>query len=288
MFGFQRVGDLCWAAGDMRARGFLLGGTAGRTTLNGEGLQHEDGHSHMISATVPNCISYDPTFGYEVAVIIEDGLRRMVEEQQDCYYYLTVMNENYTQPAIPEGAAPDIIKGMYLFRAGEKKSKALRVQLLGSGTIFREVIGAAELLKSDWGVESDLWSCPSFTELARDGMRVARESLMNPTAKRKLGHVETCLKDTTGPVIAATDYMRAYADQIRAFVERRYVVLGTDGFGRSDTREKLRRFFEVDRYYIAVAALKALSDEGALPASKVVDAMKKYGLDPAKPAPWTV
>jgi pyruvate dehydrogenase E1 component len=272
----------------MRARGFLLGGTAGRTTLNGEGLQHEDGHSHMISATVPNCISYDPTFGYEVAVIIQDGLRRMVAEQQDCYYYLTVMNENYTQPAMPEGAAPDIIKGTYLFRAGDKKSKAPRVQLLGSGTIFREVIAAAELLKNDWGVDSDLWSCPSFTELARDGMRVAREGLMNPTAKPRLGHVETCLKDTTGPVVAATDYMRAYADQIRAFVGRRYVVLGTDGFGRSDTREKLRRFFEVDRYYVTVAALKALADEGTLPPSKVADAMKKYGLDPAKPAPWTV
>jgi pyruvate dehydrogenase E1 component len=288
MFGFQRVGDLCWAAGDMRARGFLLGGTAGRTTLNGEGLQHEDGHSHMISATVPNCISYDPTFGYEVAVIIQDGLRRMVAEQQDCYYYLTVMNENYTQPALPEGAAPDIIKGMYLFRAGDKKSKAPRVQLLGSGTIFREAIAAADLLKSDWGVESDLWSCPSFTELARDGMRVARENLMNPTAKPKQGHVETCLKDSTGPIIAATDYMRAYGDQIRAFVPRHYVVLGTDGFGRSDTREKLRRFFEVDRYYVTVAALKALADEGTLPASKVADAMKKYGLDPAKPAPWAV
>jgi pyruvate dehydrogenase E1 component len=288
MFGFQRVGDLCWAAGDMRARGFLLGGTAGRTTLNGEGLQHEDGHSHMISATIPNCVSYDPTFGYEVAVIIQDGLRRMIADQQDCYYYLTVMNENYAQPAMPEGVAPDIIKGMYLFRAGEKKSKAPRVQLLGSGTIFREVIAAADLLKSDWGVESDLWTCPSFTELARDGMRVARENLMSPTAKPKPGHVETCLEDTTGPVIAATDYMRAYADQIRAFVGRRYVVLGTDGFGRSDTREKLRRFFEVDRFYVTVAALKALADEGALPASKVADAMKKYGLDPAKPAPWTV
>ncbi|MEO8674833.1 MAG: pyruvate dehydrogenase (acetyl-transferring), homodimeric type [Casimicrobiaceae bacterium] len=288
MFGFQRIGDLAWAAGDMRARGFLLGGTAGRTTLNGEGLQHEDGHSHMISATVPNCISYDPTFGYEVAVIIQDGLRRMVAEQQDCYYYLTVMNENYTQPSMPEGAAPDIIKGMYLFRAGEKKPKAPRVQLLGCGTIFREVIAAADLLKSDWGVESDLWSCPSFTELAREGMRAARENLMNPTAKPKQGHAESCLKDTAGPVIAATDYMRAYAEQIRAFVGRRYVVLGTDGFGRSDTREKLRRFFEVDRYYVTVAALKALADEGALPASKAADAMKKYGLDPAKPAPWTV
>ncbi len=288
MFGFQRIGDLAWAAGDMRSRGFLLGGTAGRTTLNGEGLQHEDGHSHMISATIPNCISYDPTFGYEVAVIVQDGLRRMYAEQQDCYYYLTVMNENYAQPAMPEGAAPGIIKGMYLFRAGEKKAKAPRVQLLGCGTIFREVIAAADLLKSDWGVESDLWSCPSFTELARDGMRVARENMMNPTAKPKQGHAEACLKDTAGPVIAATDYMRAYAEQIRAFVGRRYVVLGTDGYGRSDTREKLRRFFEVDRYYVAVAALKALADEGALPASKAADAMKKYGLDPAKPAPWTV
>ena len=250
MFGFQRVGDLAWAAGDMRSRGFLLGGTAGRTTLNGEGLQHEDGHSHLISATVPNCISYDPTFGYEVAVIIQDGLRRMYAEQQDVYYYLTVMNENYPHPAMPEGAAPNIIKGMYLFRAGEKKPKAPRVQLLGSGTIFREVIEAATLLKDDWGVESDLWSCPSFTELARDGMAVARENLLNPTSKPRLSHVALCLGGTEGPVIAATDYMRAFAEQIRAFVPRRYVVLGTDGFGRSDTREKLRRFFEVDRYYV--------------------------------------
>ena len=288
MFGFQRIGDLAWAAGDMRARGFLLGGTAGRTTLNGEGLQHEDGHSHLISATVPNCISYDPTFGYEVAVIVQDGLRRMYAEQQDCYYYLTVMNENYTQPAMPEGAAPGIIKGMYLFRGGEKKAKAPRVQLLGCGTIFREVIAAADLLQSDWGVASDLWSCPSFTELGREGMAVARDNMMHPTAKPRLSHVETCLNDTAGPVVAATDYMRAYAEQIRAFVPRRYVVLGTDGFGRSDTREKLRKFFEVDRYYVTVAALKALADEGALPPSKVADAMKKYGLDPAKPAPWTV
>ncbi|HYQ99640.1 MAG TPA: pyruvate dehydrogenase (acetyl-transferring), homodimeric type, partial [Casimicrobiaceae bacterium] len=288
MFGFQRVGDLAWAAGDMRSRGFLLGGTAGRTTLNGEGLQHEDGHSHMIAATIPNCVSYDPTFGYEVAVIVQDGLRRMYAEQRDCYYYLTVMNENYAQPAMPEGAAPDIIKGMYLFRAGEKKTKAPRVQLLGSGTIFREVIAAAELLRADWGVEADLWGCPSFTELARDCMRVTRENMMNPTAKPKIPHATAKLEGTTGPVVAATDYMRAYADQIRACVGRRYVVLGTDGFGRSDTREKLRRFFEVDRHYVTVAALKALADDGALPPSKVADAMKKYGLDPAKPAPWTV
>jgi pyruvate dehydrogenase E1 component len=288
MFGFQRVGDLAWAAGDMRSRGFLLGGTAGRTTLNGEGLQHEDGHSHMISATIPNCISYDPTFGYEVAVIIQDGLRRMYAEQQDVYYYLTVMNENYPHPAMPEGAADDIIKGMYLFRAGEKKGKAPRVQLLGSGTIFREVIAAADMLKKEWGVDADLWGCPSFTELARECMRITRENMLNPLTPPKISHAERCLKDTTGPVIAATDYGRAYADQIRACVGRRYAVLGTDGFGRSDTREKLRRFFEVDRYYVTVAALKALADEGTLPAAKVAEAMKKYGIDPAKPAPWTV
>jgi pyruvate dehydrogenase E1 component len=287
MFGFQRVGDLAWAAADMRSRGFLLGGTAGRTTLNGEGLQHEDGQSHVFAATVPNCVSYDPTFGYEVAVIVQDGLRRMCAEQEDVYYYLTVMNENYTHPAMPEGAPPHIIKGMYLFKAGDKRPKAPRVQLLGSGTIFREVIAAAELLGSHWGVDADLWGCPSFTELARDGQTAARWNMLNPTAKPKLSHVEACLKDTQGPVIAATDYVRAFAEQIRAFVPKRYVVLGTDGFGRSDTREKLRRFFEVDRYYITIAALKALADEGALPATKAAEAIKKYGVDPAKPPPWT-
>ena len=288
MFGFQRVGDLAWAAGDMRSRGFLLGGTAGRTTLNGEGLQHEDGHSHLLAATVPNCISYDPSFGYEVAVIIQDGLRRMYAEQEDVYYYLTLMNENYAHPAMPEGAAPDIIKGMYLLKAGEKKTKGPRVQLLGSGVILREAIAAAELLRNDWGVESDVWSCPSFTELARDGNAAARWNMLNPTAKPRLSHVEDCLKDTTGPVIAATDYARAFAEQIRAFVPRRYAVLGTDGFGRSDTREKLRHFFEVDRQYITIAALKALADDGALPAAKVAEAMTKYGIDAAKRAPWTV
>jgi pyruvate dehydrogenase E1 component len=289
MFGFQRVGDLAWAAGDMRSRGFLLGGTAGRTTLNGEGLQHEDGHSHIYSATIPNCISYDPTFGYEVAVVVQDGLKRMYADQQDVYYYLTVMNENYPHPAMPEGAAPNIIKGMYLYKGAEKpKAKSPRVQLLGSGTIFREVIAAADLLKADWGVDADLWSCPSFTELARDGNAASRTNLLNPAAKPRLSHVEACLKDTQGPVIAATDYIRAFAEQIRACVPRRYVALGTDGFGRSDTREKLRAFFEVDRHYVTVAALKALADEGALPAAKVAEAMKKYGLDPAKPAPWTV
>jgi pyruvate dehydrogenase E1 component len=288
MFGFQRVGDLAWAAGDMRSRGFLLGGTAGRTTLNGEGLQHEDGHSHVYAATVPNCISYDPTFGYEIAVIVQDGLRRMYAEQEDVYYYITVMNENYTHPAMPEGEATNIIKGMYLLKAGEKKTKSLRVQLLGSGVILREAIAAAELLAKDWGVESDVWSCPSFTELARDGNAVTRWNMINPTSKPRVSHVGSCLADTRGPVIASSDYIRAFAEQIRAFVPRRYVVLGTDGFGRSDTREKLRQFFEVDRHYIVVAALKALADDGEIPATKAAEAMKKYGVDGAKPAPWTV
>jgi pyruvate dehydrogenase E1 component len=288
MFGFQRVGDLAWAAGDMRARGFLLGGTAGRTTLNGEGLQHEDGHSHLIAATIPNCISYDPTFGYEVAVIVQDGLRRMLAEQEDRYYYLTVMNENYVHPAMPAGAEADIIKGMYEFEAGGKGTKGLRVQLLGCGTIFREVIEAAKLLRADWGVEADLWGCPSFTELARDGYAVERHNMLHPGDEPKRSHVTAKLAGTEGPVIAATDYMRAYAEQVRAFVPRRYVVLGTDGFGRSDTREKLRHFFEVDRRWIVLAALKALADDGALPAAKAAEAMKKYGLDAGKPAPWTV
>jgi pyruvate dehydrogenase E1 component len=290
MFGFQRVGDLTWAAGDMRCRGFLLGGTAGRTTLNGEGLQHEDGHSQVLASVIPNCIAYDPTWSYEVAVIIQDGLRRMYAEQEDVYYYLTVMNENYVHPAMPEGAAPGIIKGMYLFRQGAqaKDKKAPRVQLLGSGTIFREVIEAAKLLKDDWGVDADLWGCPSFNELARDGNAVERWNLLHPGDKPRVGHVEACLAGTQGPAIAATDYIRSYAEQIRRFVPGRYVVLGTDGFGRSDTREKLRHFFEVDRRWVTVAALKALADEGTVQASVVADALRKYALDPAKPAPWTV
>jgi pyruvate dehydrogenase E1 component len=288
MFGFQRFGDFAWAAGDIRARGFLLGGTAGRTTLNGEGLQHEDGQSQVYASTIPNCVAYDPTFAYEVAVIIQDGLRRMIAEQEDVYYYLTVMNENYRHPAMPEGAAPSILKGMYLFAAGATKAKAPRVQLLGSGTIFREVIAAADLLRADWGVEADLWSCPSFNELARDGRAAERHNLLHPDGKRRASHVESCLAATAGPVIAATDYVRAFAEQIRPYVPRRYVVLGTDGFGRSDTREKLRHFFEVDRWYVAVAALKALAEEGTLPASKVGEAIAKYKLDPSKPAPWTV
>jgi len=222
-------------------------------------------------------------------VIVQDGLRRMLAEQQDCYYYLTVMNENYAHPAMPEGAAPDIIKGMYRFREGGKGKKgAPRVQLLGSGTIFREVIAAADLLRNDWGVESDLWGCPSFTELARDGHATSRWNLLHPGEPQRQSHVERCLAGTEGPVIAATDYIRTYAEQIRAYVPRRYTVLGTDGFGRSDTREKLRHFFEVDRHWVTLAALKALADEGKLPASKAAEAMRKYGLDAGKPAPWTV
>jgi pyruvate dehydrogenase E1 component len=287
MFGFQRIGDLAWAAGDMRSRGFLLGGTAGRTTLNGEGLQHEDGHSHLMSATIPNCISYDPTFSYEVAVIVQDGMRRMYKEQEDIYYYITLMNENYRNPEMPKGAEADILKGMYAFSKTDK-SKAPRVQLLGSGTIFREVIEAAALLKKDWGVDADIWGCPSFTELARDGNAVSRWNLLNPTGKAKVSHVEKCLKDTQGPIIVATDYMRLFAEQIRSWVPRRYVVLGTDGFGRSDTREKLRDFFEVDRRWVTIAALNALADEGQIDRSKVTEAMKKYAIDAKKPAPWTV
>ncbi|MET7243117.1 pyruvate dehydrogenase (acetyl-transferring), homodimeric type [Methylobacterium sp. EM32] len=287
MFGFQRIGDLAWAAGDMRARGFMIGGTAGRTTLNGEGLQHEDGHSHLISATIPNCVSYDPTFSYEVAVIVQDGLRRMYAEQEDVFYYITVMNENYEHPGMPDGAAPGILKGMYLFREGKAGGK-LKVQLMGSGTILREVIAGAELLEQDFGISADIWSCPSFTELRREAMAAERWNMLHPTEPQKKSYVETCLEGRQGPVIAATDYMRLFADQIRPYVPGRYKVLGTDGFGRSDYRVRLREFFEVNRYWVAVAALKSLAEEGAVPAAKVAEAIAKYGLNPEKPAPWTV
>jgi pyruvate dehydrogenase E1 component len=288
MFGFQRVGDLAWAAGDLRARGFLIGGTAGRTTLNGEGLQHEDGHSHLFSAAIPNCVSYDPTFSYEVAVIVQDGLRRMYAEQEDVFYYLTVMNENYEHPAMPDGAQEGILKGMYLFREGQGAKKAPRVQLLGSGTILREVIAAADLLSQNFDVAADVWSCPSFTELAREAMEIERWNLLHPTDKARKSHIETCLEGHEGPVVAATDYMRLFADQIRAFVPRRYRVLGTDGFGRSDYRKRLRDFFEVDRRWIAVAALKTLADEGRVKPSVVAEGIAKYGIDPEKAPPWTV
>ncbi len=288
MFGFQRTGDLAWAAGDSRARGFLLGGTAGRTTLNGEGLQHEDGHSHLTASTIPNCLSYDPTFAYELAVIIQDGLRRMVKDQEDVFYYITLMNENYAHPALPKGAEEGILKGLYLLSETKADKKTPKVQLMGSGTILREAIAAAELLKKDFGVAADVWSATSFNQLRRDGMEAQRWNLVHPEAKPRLSYVEICMQDRAGPVISATDYMKIYADQIRAFLPKRNLVLGTDGFGSSDTREQLRKFFEVDRYYIAVAALKALADDGALPASKAAEAIKKYGMDPDKPNPVTV
>ncbi|XLZ70032.1 pyruvate dehydrogenase (acetyl-transferring), homodimeric type [Massilia sp. SR12] len=288
MFGLQRVGDLAWAAGDMRARGFLMAGTAGRTTLNGEGLQHEDGHSHIVAATIPNCVPYDPTFGHELAVIIQDGLRRMVGEQEDVFYYITIMNENYAHPGLKAGQEEGILKGMYLLQEGDKSAKQ-RVQLIGSGTILRESIFAAELLKNDWNIAADVWSAPSLTLVARDGIDCERWNMVNPTKEQRVPYVTGLLKDTTGPIVATTDYMRAFADQIRPYVPagRSYKVLGTDGFGRSDSRAKLREFFEVNRYYITVAALRSLADEGKIALSVVEDAVKKYGIDPNKPNPVT-
>ncbi|AEC19556.1 pyruvate dehydrogenase subunit E1 [Pusillimonas sp. T7-7] len=287
MFGFQRIGDLAWAAGDMQARGFLLGGTAGRTTLNGEGLQHEDGHSHIMSALIPNCVSYDPTFGHELAVIIQDGLRRMVENQENVYYYITVMNENYPQPGLKAGDEEGIIRGMYKFKS-HGDSKKLRVQLMGSGTILREVLAAQELLESDWGVASDLWSVTSFTELRRDGLDCERYSLLHPEdSKAPLPYVSQKLQDTTGPIIVSTDYVKSYGDQIRPYIpkDRTFKVLGTDGFGRSDFRYKLREHFEVDRHFVVLAALRGLADEGKLPMAKVAEAIKKYGINPDKANP---
>ena len=286
MFGFQRVGDLAWAAGDSQARGFLLGATAGRTTLNGEGLQHQDGHSHILAGTVPNCVSYDPTYSYELAVIIQDGLRRMYEDNEKVFYYLTLMNENYVHGAMPEGAEEGIRKGMYLLREGKPKTrKTPRVQLLGSGTILREVEAAAELLREDFGVAADVWSVTSFNELRREGLRMDRDDMLNPEQERELNWVEKCLKDRAGPVIASTDYMRAFADQIRPWVNAPYSVLGTDGFGRSDSRQKLRHFFEVDRYFVVLAALNALRKEGKVDAAVVKQAIEKYGIDTDKPYP---
>ena len=289
MFGFQRVGDLIWAAGDQRARGFLLGGTAGRTTLNGEGLQHQDGHSHLTAATIPNCVSYDPAFAYELAVIVHDGMRRMYQKQEDVFYYLTVMNENYAHPAMPKGAETGIIRGMYLFQEGKDQSAAApKVQLLGSGTILREVIAAAALLAQDFGVDSDVWSVTSFNELRREGLDCERWNMLHPEATQRVSYVEQCLGRRKGPVIAATDYLKSYADQIRAFLPGHYRVLGTDGFGRSDTRINLRCFFEVDRYHVVLAALKVLADEGQITLSEVSKAIQRYNINPDKPSPTTV
>jgi pyruvate dehydrogenase E1 component len=285
MFGFQRIGDLAFAAGDMQARGFLIGGTAGRTTLAGEGLQHQDGHNIIAAASIPNCISYDPCFGYEMAVILHDGMRRMYCDQENIFYYITAMNENYTQPSMPEGVEEDIVKGLYLFKKGGRKK--LRVQLIGSGTILREAIAAADLLREDFGVDSDIWSATSFNELKREAQDVERYNMLNPQKEPRISHVEKCLSSRKGAVIAASDYMKNYADQIRAYVPRRYVVLGTDGFGRSDTRVSLRRHFEVDRDFIALAALKALADEGSIALSVVARAIEKYAIDVDKLNPRT-
>ncbi len=300
MFGFQRVGDLIWAAADQRARGFLLGATSGRTTLNGEGLQHQDGHSHLLSSTVPSCVSYDPSFAYELAVIVQDGLRRMYAEDEDVFYYVTLLNENYEHPAMPAGAEEGIRKGMYSLREapgkkapgkktpGKKGTVPPRVQLLGSGSILLEVMAAADLLAADFGVAADLWSVPSFNELRRDGMAVERWNRLHPGEEPRASYVEQCLDGRKGPVVASTDYMRSVADQIRPWVESRYVTLGADGFGRSDMREALRGFFEIDRHHVVVAALKALADDGEMPAKTVSEAIEKYGIDADAPEPWTV
>jgi len=289
MFGFQRVGDLAYAAGDSRARGFLIGGTAGRTTLNGEGLQHEDGHSHLLASTIPNCIAYDPTYAYEVAVIIHDGLRRMMAEREDVFFYLTVMNENYVQPPMPEGAQEGILRGMHLVQDGPGPAGGendARVRLLGSGTILREVLAGAQLLADDFGVHADVWSATSFTELRRDGMEAERWSRLHPEQEPRASWVAQCLGGRPGPVVACTDYMRAFADQIRPFVHARYEVLGTDGFGRSDYRAKLRAFFEVDRRHVAVTALHALAQEGTVAPAVVQQAIDRYEIDPEAVAPW--
>lgn len=286
MFGFQRVMDLTWAAGDSQARGFLIGATSGRTTLNGEGLQHQDGHSHLMAQMIPNCVSYDPTYGYELTVIIQDGLKRMFQDQENKFYYITTLNENYQHPDMPAGAEEGIIKGMYLLEEGKKAD--LRVQLMGCGSILREVREAATILREDYGIESDVWSTTSINELRRDAQAVYRWNMLHPEDQPRESFLEQCLKGREGPVIASTDYMRMYADQLREYIPRRYKVLGTDGFGRSDTRAKLREFFEVNRHYVVVAALKALQEEGKLEASVVAKAMQKFNINPEKPAPWTV
>jgi pyruvate dehydrogenase E1 component len=281
MFGFQRVGDLAWAAGDSRARGFLLGGTAGRTTLNGEGLQHEDGHSHLQAALIPNCVAYDPTYNYELATIIQDGLRRMYVDQDDVFYYVTVMNENYRHPAMPEGAREGILKGLYLLRGASDSESDAKVQLMGSGTILREVIAGADLLREDFGIEADVWSAPSFTELRRDGMEVDRWNRLHPGEEPRKAFVQSSLEGHDGPVVAATDYIRAFPDQIRQWVDRPFTTLGTDGYGRSDWRRVLRSFFEVDRHHVVLAALQSLGEHEA-----AAKAIERYDIDADAEAPW--
>ena len=286
MFGFQRIGDLAWAAGDSQARGFLIGATAGRTTLNGEGLQHQDGHSHLMAATVPNCVSYDPTYAYELAVIIQRGMKRMFEDGENCFYYITTMNENYVHPDMPEGIEEGIIRGLYRLHQS-KSPNSLRVQLLGAGTILREVEAAAEMLERDYGVAADVWSVTSVNELVRDGKAAARWNLLHPTESPRVPFVTEQLAANEGPFIAATDYIKAHTDQLREFVPGRFTVLGTDGFGRSDTRRKLRHHFEVSRDFVVLAALKSLADEGKIEAVVVAEAMTTLGISPDKINPFT-
>lgn len=287
MFGFQRIGDLAWLAGDIQARGFLIGATSGRTTLNGEGLQHQDGHSHLLANTIPNCRTYDPTYGFELVTIIQDGLKRMYAEKENVFYYLTTLNENYEHPDMPLGVEEGIIRGIYRLKEGKKSVKKKRVQLMGAGAILREVEAAAELLREDWGVESDVWSVTSVNELTRDGQRTDRWNFLHPDQEPKKSYLTQQLQDNEGPFVISTDYIKSYADQLRAYVPGSYTVLGTDGFGRSDTRSKLRHFFEVDRYFVTCAALKVLADEGKVPVSTALDAMKKYGIDSEKTDPTT-
>ena len=288
MFGHQRVGDLVWAAGDSQARGFLIGATAGRTTLNGEGLQHQDGHSHVLANTVPNCRTYDPTYNYELAVIIQDGIQRMFGEKENCFYYITTMNENYTHPEMPVGVEEGIIKGMYLLDEGKKKKGKKRVQLMGSGTILREVRVAAEILRNDFDVEVDVWSLTSINELTRDGQSVDRWNLLHAEKEQQKPYITEQLEGRNGPVVLATDYIKTYGEQLRAYIPNDFKVLGTEGFGRSDTRSKLRQFFEVDRNYVVLAALKSLADQGKLDAKDVTAAMKKLGIDADKADPITL
>ena len=285
MFGFQRIGDLAWLAGDIQARGFLIGATSGRTTLNGEGLQHQDGHSHLMANTIPNCISYDPTYSYELAVILTEGLRRMYDEKDNVFYYVTTMNEDYVHPDMPAGVEDAIIKGIYRLKEGKKSTKSKRVQLMGSGSILREVEAAATLLSEDWGIESDIWSVTSVNELAREGQTCTRWNMLHPNETARKPYITELLESTNGPCIISTDYIKSYAEQLRAYMPRSYTVLGTDGFGRSDTRSQLRKFFEVDRYFVTVAALKALADQGNLESQVVADAISKYGIDPEKADP---
>jgi len=286
MFGFQRVGDFIWAAGDMQARGFLMGATAGRTTLAGEGLQHQDGHSQLVATTVPNCVAYDPAFAYELAVIIHDGLRRMYVEQERIFYYITVMNENYAQPAMPRGAEGGILSGGYLLQSGGRGK--VRATLLGSGTILRESLAAAKILENDYGISADVLSITSFSELRREALECERWNMLHPQETPRVPYVRQLLQGREGPVVAATDYLRTVPDQIRQWIAGRYVTLGTDGYGRSDARAPLRRFFEVYRNYIVVATLKALADDGRVEQASVTGAIKALGVDPDKPVPWKV